>query len=699
MKKSDQPPAPLAERMRPATLAEFVGQEHLLGPQGLLTRLIAGGTLPSLILWGEPGTGKTTLARILASTLDYDFVPLSAVTTGVPELRKLLDSARLARQAGLRTLLFVDEIHRWSKSQQDALLHAVEDGTVTLLGATTENPSFEVISPLLSRARVLRFQPLSADHLRVMLHRALQQDTWLNSQSVELTTDGETALLALSGGDGRALYNALELAVNIAPKSPPVHGGTKGGSGSAAAAKELTSAETPPIPPASRGASEFPPVHGGTKGGSGSAATAKELTSAETPPIPPASRGASESSPVHGGTKGGSGSAATAKELTSAETPPIPPASRGASEFPPVHGGTKGGSGDVPSWDRIPTELWERARSMRRQPTAGEKVLWARLRGEQFGTKFRRQHPLGPFIVDFYSPEHQLAIEVDGDTHGEPAKQRYDEERTQTLAEFGIRVKRYSDQDVLHDLDGVIRDLYSELTPPIPPASRGASESPPVHGGTKGGGIRIDHTLIESSVLKRMPIYDKKGDAHYDTISAFIKSVRASDPDAAVYYLARMLAAGEDPLFVARRLIILASEDIGNANPNGLVLAMAGFDAVHALGMPEARIVLAQVTTYLASSPKSNAAYMAIGSALDAVNSEQFPAAVPLHLRNPVTGLMKKEGFGAGYVYPHDHPGHFVEQNHLPPEYTDRIFYDPSDEGREHELKERLKRWWKKRRC
>ncbi|RQV96034.1 replication-associated recombination protein A, partial [bacterium] len=202
---------------------------------------------------------------------------------------------------------------------------------------------------------------------------------------------------------------------------------------------------------------------------------------------------------------------------------------------------------------------------------------------------------------------------------------------------------------------------------------------------------------IEKSVLKRMPIYDKKGDSHYDTISAFIKCVRASDPDAAVYYLARMLNAGEDPLFVARRLIILASEDIGNANPNGLVLAQAGYDAVHSIGMPEARIVLAQVTTYLASSPKSNAAYMAIDNALDAVRGESFPEAVPLHLRNPVTGLMKSEGYGEGYVYPHERPGHFHEADNLPSKYKNKIFYSPSDQGRELEIGKRLEQWWKKR--
>jgi len=433
--------APLAERMRPTSLDGFVGQEHLIGEDGLLRRLIAGGTLPSLIFWGDPGTGKTTLARILARAMDYEFHQISAVMTGVPELRKVLERARRQVAQNRRTLLFVDEIHRWSKAQQDALLHAVEDGTVTLLGATTENPSFEVISPLLSRTRVLRFQPLAADQLRLLLQRALVADEKLKSQPLLVTEDGERALLALSGGDARILYNALETAASVAPRTP------------------------------------------------------------------------------------------------------------------------------------------------------------------------------------LSSPREQGEMQA-----------------------------------------------------------------------------VIDAALIERSVLKRMPIYDKKGDAHYDTISAFIKSVRASDPDAAAYYLARMLAAGEDPLFVARRLIILASEDVGNANPNALVLATAAFQAVHQIGMPEAGIVLAQCTTYLASSPKSNASYMSLMNAKEAVESEAQPAPVPLHLRNPVTGLMQQEGYGKEYVYPHDLPGHFVESDNLPSLYKDKIFYEPTDLGREAEITERLKKWWSKRR-
>jgi putative ATPase len=387
--------------------------------------------LHSMIFWGDPGVGKTTLAYLIANSTGADFYSISAVTSGVGEVKKIIAQAKKNRKTGRKTILFIDEIHRFNKAQQDALLHAVEDGTVTLIGATTENPSFEVIPPLMSRCRVFRFNRLNTDHLKIVLHRALTEDPILKKMTITLEAGAEEALIQLSGGDARELLNALEIAV---------------------------------------------------------------------------------------------------------------------------------------------------------------------------------------------------------------------------------------------DLAGVNQEKIS-ITP----------------------------ELLERAVLRRLSRYDKKGDRHYDTISAFIKSLRASDPDAAVYWLARMLDAGEDPVFIARRMVILASEDIGNAMPNALVLANAAFDTVTKIGMPEARITLAQAATYLASCPKSNASYYALIKAEGAVRDDP-ERPVPLHLRNPVTGLMKAMDYGKDYQYAHNHPGHFVEMNCLPEGLEDKIFYDPSDQGQEQAIAERLKAWWKKRR-
>jgi len=422
---------PLAERMRPRTLEELVGQEHLLGEGGVLKELIERDRLHSMIFWGEPGVGKTTLARLIAAKTGGDFHAISAVTSGVKDVKQIIELAKKNRRTGRKTILFIDEIHRFNKAQQDALLHAVEDGTLTLIGATTENPSFEVIPPLMSRCRVFRFNPLNADHLRTVLHRAVKEDSVLKKLAINLEAGAEEAMIAISGGDARELLSALEIAVDLA-----------------------------------------------------------------------------------------------------------------------------------------------------------------------------------------------------------------DEDK---------------------------------------------------------GKIVITPELLERAVLRRLSRYDKKGDRHYDTISAFIKSLRASDPDAAVYWLARMLDAGEDPVFIARRMVISASEDIGNAMPNALVLANAAFDTVTKIGMPEARITLAQAATYLASCPKSNASYAAINKAEEAVR-EDPDRPVPLHLRNPVTGLMKAMDYGKDYQYAHSHPGHFVEMNCLPEGLEDKIFYEPSDQGQEQAIAERLKAWWKKRR-
>ena len=418
--------APLAERLRPQRIDEYIGQSHLVGKGGVFRRFIETKSVPSFILWGPPGVGKTTLARIVATELERPFYTLSAVTSGVKEVREVIEAAKRQQFFNSATpLLFIDEIHRFNKSQQDSLLGAVEKGEIVLIGATTENPSFEVITPLLSRCQVYTLKPMDDSQLAELLERALTTDEELKKR--EITVNQTEALFRFAGGDARKLLNILDI-------------------------------------------------------------------------------------------------------LTS------------------------------------------------------------------------------------------------------------------------------------------------------------ASE----------GAITIDNQTVTNALQQNIALYDKDGEQHYDTISAFIKSVRGSDPNAAIYYLARMLAGGEEPRFIARRLVILASEDIGLANPNALLLANACFDTVHKIGMPEARITLAETTIYLATSPKSNSAYMAINEALAYVSKDTTLRPVPLHMRNAVTGLMKSEGYGKDYKYAHDFEGGFVEQEFMPDTLKGKTFYHPNTANQtEQKIAARIEELWK----
>ncbi|RPI75652.1 MAG: replication-associated recombination protein A [Ignavibacteriales bacterium] len=421
------PSVPLAERIRPKTLEEFQGQSSLVGKTKPLRLMIENDTLSSMILWGPPGSGKTTLAKIIAEQTNADFHQINAVSSGVKDIRSIIEIAKQNKNFNKKTILFIDEIHRFNKAQQDALLNSVETGLITLIGATTENPSFEVIPALRSRARIYVLEELSKDNLEAIIQSALEKDEFISQFDINL--EDREFLIYLSGGDARALLNIFEAAV-------------------------------------------------------------------------------------------------------------------------------------------------------------------------------------------------------------------------------------------IHEIN-----------------------NPP---------IVITKKILEEIVQKKNIIYDKGGEEHYNVISAFIKSVRGSDPDAALYWLARMLEGGEDPIFIARRLVVLAAEDIGNASPNGLVLAEAAFEAVNKIGMPEARIILAQCAAYLASSPKSNAAYIGIVKAISEIrNKPLYP--VPLHLRNAPTKLMKDIGYGKAYKYPHDYDNNFVAEDYLPEEIKNLQFYLPGENGQEKNLKERLKVLWKGR--
>lgn len=418
---------PLAERMRPKSLDDYIGQKHLVGEGKVLRKMIESGTISSFILWGPPGVGKTTLAMIVAEQLNRPFYVLSAVSSGVKDVREVIQKAENQRFFNTpNPILFIDEIHRFSKSQQDSLLAAVEKGIVTLIGATTENPSFEVISPLLSRCQVYVLKELEKSDLEELINNALMKDFYLKEKKITLKE--KEALISFSGGDARKLLNILDLVVSA----------------------------------------------------------------------------------------------------------------------------------------------------------------------------------------------------------------------------------------------------------------------------QRDGEIVIDNETVRRELQENPLMYDKDGEQHYDIISAMIKSVRGSDPNAALYYMARMLTGGEDPKFIARRLVILASEDIGLANPNAMLIANACFDAVHKLGMPEARIPLAECLIYLATSPKSNSAYLAIDRAFAKVR-ETGNLQIPLYLRNAPTKLMKELNYGKDYKYAHDYPGNFADQEYLPEEIKDAVFYAPQNNAQEVKILERLKAWWKKK--
>ncbi len=408
---------PLAERMRPKSLEGYIGQNHLVGPDAILRKAILSGTIPSFILWGPPGVGKTTLAKLIAHTLERPFITLSAINSGVKDIREAIDKAK--RQKFFDTpnpILFIDEIHRFSKSQQDSLLGAVEDGTITLIGATTENPSFEIINALLSRCQVYTLETLNKEELIQLIDGAISKDEILVKKNISI--EAYDSIIALSGGDGRKLLNILEIVVN---------------------------------------------------------------------------------------------------------------------QFSP------------------------------------------------------------------------------------------------------------------------------------------------------GQAIVINNEVVDKIIHNNINLFDKGGDMHYDTISAFIKSIRGSDVDATLYYLSKMLVSGEDPMFICRRMIISASEDIGLANPNALLLANNCYDATHKIGMPEGRIVMSQTAIYLASSPKSNSAYLAINKGMEYLKRNPNQT-IPLHVRNAPTTLMKELNYGAEYKYPHDYPNHFVNQTYLPEEAKTVQFYTPCDNVSEQKL-------------
>ena len=527
---------PLAERMRPRTLDQYIGQEHLVGKDAVLRRMIESGHISSFILWGPPGVGKTTLAQIIAHKLETPFYTLSAVTSGVKDVREVIEKAKSNRFFSANSpILFIDEIHRFSKSQQDSLLGAVEKGIVTLIGATTENPSFEVIRPLLSRCQLYTLKSLEQKDLLALLQRAITEDIELKKLKIKLT---ETkTLLRYSGGDARKLLNILDLIVSATLEEEKV-------------------------------------------------------------------------------------------DIT----------------------------------DNLVEER------LQQNPLAYDKD------GEM------HYDIISAFIKSIRGSDPDAAIYWMAQKDLLALLQRA---ITEDIELKKLKIKLTETKTLLRYSGGDARKLLNILDLIV---SATLEEEK----------VDITDNLVEERLQQNPLAYDKDGEMHYDIISAFIKSIRGSDPDAAIYWMARMIEGGEDPQFIARRLVISAAEDIGLANPNALLIANAAFDAVMKIGWPEGRIPLAEAAIYLATSPKSNSAYLAIDKALAEVR-QSGNQLVPLPLRNAPTKLMKELGYHDGYIYPHDYPNNFVPQQYLPDTLTKKRFWYAQHSPIEEKQYQRMLQLWGKR--